>query len=131
MQLVYKADEKDLVTQVKREISSQIADWQEDRKFAVKLSLEEAVTNAVKHGNEYQGEIRILYIVDEKHLTLFVFDEGRNKKGFDPDNLPDPTADENLSKPTNRGILLMKAYADGVIYNRARDVVMLKFSREK
>ncbi|HOF18390.1 MAG TPA: ATP-binding protein [Phycisphaerae bacterium] len=51
-------------------------------------------------------------------------DEGT---GFDPTRVPDPTADENLEKPSGRGLMLMRAYMDEVRYNdRGNQVFLMK-----
>ena len=44
-------------------------------------------------------------------MTITIRDEG---EGFDPDEVPDPTAPENLLKASGRGMLLIRAYVDDV-----------------
>jgi len=63
--------------------------------FAVRLALEEAVINAIKHGNRMDKarHVTITYSVDSRQCVIGVEDEG---PGFDPKAVPDPTADENL-----------------------------------
>jgi len=100
-----------------------------DAVFAVKLALEEALINAVKHGNrdDPAKTVTIEYDVDAREVRIAVTDEG---EGFRPADVPDPTADENLECPTGRGIMLMRAYMDRVDYNRqGNSVRMVKFSR--
>jgi serine/threonine-protein kinase RsbW len=94
--------------------------------FAIRLALEEALSNAIKHGNHYDPDktITVVSRVDEERATITVRDEG---EGFDPANVPDPTADENLEKPCGRGIMLMRAYMDEVEYSeRGNEVRMVK-----
>jgi serine/threonine-protein kinase RsbW len=94
--------------------------------FAIRLALEEALSNAIKHGNHYDPDktITVVSRVDEERATITVTDEG---EGFDPANVPDPTADENLEKPCGRGIMLMRAYMDEVEYSeRGNEVRMVK-----
>ena len=43
-----------------------------------------------------------------------IADEG---KGFDPDDVPDPMAPENLERPCGRGLLLMRHYMTEVTYH--------------
>ena len=53
-----------------------------------------------------------------------IADEGR---GFDVGAVPDPTAPENLARPSGRGIFLMKTFLDDVRYNEAgNEVTLLK-----
>ena len=70
--------------------------------FAIKLAFEEAITNAVKHGNrnDRSKRVHISYFVDERRVVIGIADEG---PGFQPDCVPDPTADENLERPCGRG----------------------------
>ena len=94
--------------------------------FAVHLSLEEALINAIKHGNHFDParKVRVSADVGAEQTTITVCDEGA---GFDPSVVPDPTADENLEKPSGRGIMLIRAYMDEVEYiDRGQTVRMLK-----
>ena len=101
----------------------------EDAQFAIKLAMEEALINAVKHGNRDLPEAHVVieYDVDAARTIIQVTDEGG---GFDPADLPDPRARENLECPYGRGILLMRAYMDEVEYNRrGNSVRMVKRNR--
>ncbi len=94
--------------------------------FAIRLALEEALANAIKHGNQYDPSKKITVVaeVDAEKSVITVADEG---VGFDPGVIPDPTTDENLEKPGGRGIMLMRAYMDEVAYNeRGNEVRMVK-----
>lgn len=94
--------------------------------FAVKLSMEESLANAIKHGNRYdpQKQVEIHFEVDHRKTVITVIDEGN---GFDPQKIPDPTRDENLEKPSGRGIMLIRAYMDEVQYNdRGNQICMIK-----
>ena len=75
------------------------------------VALTEAANNAIIHGNksDEKKSVRIKLSVDGKNLTFYVTDEG---DGFDFNYLPDPTAPENIEKPSGRGIFLMKHLAD-------------------
>ncbi|MFP6618667.1 MAG: ATP-binding protein [Pirellulaceae bacterium] len=100
--------------------------WSDQDVFAVHLSLEEAIVNAILHGNQGdpQRSVDIKFHVAETHVRIEIVDEG---PGFDPDGLPDPTADENLEKPSGRGVMLMRHYMDEVQYNkRGNHVIMVK-----
>ena len=98
--------------------------YSEDARFAIKLALEEALTNAIKHGNrnDPRKHVTIRYRITPQRAIIAIRDEGR---GFCPDNVPDPTADENLERPNGRGIMLMHAYMTRVRYNPAGNEVWL------
>ena len=92
--------------------------------FAIRLSLEEAIVNAVKHGNKFNPSKHV-YVeaqVTPEQTNIAVEDEGT---GFDRTCVPDPRCDENLAKCGGRGILLIEAYMSGVAWsNRGRRLTM-------
>jgi serine/threonine-protein kinase RsbW len=83
--------------------------------FSVRLALEEALVNAIKHGNGMDPDKRVHVecFINAKRVRIVIQDEG---EGFDPSSVPDPTADENLERPCGRGIMLMKSFMDSVEY---------------
>jgi serine/threonine-protein kinase RsbW len=89
--------------------------FSEDCIFAIKLTLEEAITNAIKHGNKCDSakKVTVRYAVDADQVVISIRDEGA---GFDPGAVPDPTQPERISLPNGRGILLMRAYMSEVTY---------------
>ena len=111
---------------VEEQILSDVAglSYDEGDIFAIKLALEEALNNACRHGNGFDPDKRVTveYDVTPERFVVRIADEG---DGFDPDNLPDPTAEENLEKPSGRGVMLMRVYMDDIIYNDAGNVVTM------
>ncbi|QDU80638.1 Serine/threonine-protein kinase BtrW [Polystyrenella longa] len=94
--------------------------------FGVKLALEEAIVNAIKHGNKYatDKQVHIDWEIDDDAVRIQIEDEG---PGFDPSDIPDPTLLENLERPSGRGIMLIRAYMTSCEYeDRGRRVVMEK-----
>ena len=91
--------------------------------FALRLALEEALTNAILHGNRSNPNKRVTvqYQVDSGRVVIEVEDQG---EGFDPQAVPDPTRMENIEIPAGRGIILMRAYMTEVHFtapgNRVR-----------
>jgi serine/threonine-protein kinase RsbW len=77
--------------------------------FAIKLALEEAMMNAIKHGNRLDPKktVHVEAKVNSKQAEIVVEDEG---VGFSRPNVPDPTLPENLEKCSGRGIHLIEAY---------------------
>jgi serine/threonine-protein kinase RsbW len=92
--------------------------------FAVKLALEEAVTNAFRHGNKCDPCKRIVvrYKITPDQAIIDVCDEGC---GFEPGEVPDPTLPEFIDRPHGRGIMLMKAYLDEVSFTGCGNSVRL------
>jgi serine/threonine-protein kinase RsbW len=83
--------------------------------FSIRLALEEAIVNAIKHGNQLDRakHVHIAYRVSPDRFDVRITDEG---PGFDPTDVPDPTAVENLERPCGRGLMLMRHYMTEVHY---------------
>jgi serine/threonine-protein kinase RsbW len=97
--------------------------------FATRLALEEALVNAIKHGNKLDPKKRVIVQakVTPKRVEIEIEDEG---PGFDRSSVPDPTAEENLCKCSGRGILLIEAYMNSVSWSRGgRRVRMVRYNQ--
>ncbi|MFO8012387.1 MAG: ATP-binding protein [Phycisphaerae bacterium] len=105
-------------------------EYDEDHLFAVRLALEEALVNAMKHGNAFDPNrsVRIAYRASPERVEIRVADEGG---GFDPNDVPDPTADENLERPCGRGIMLMRCYMDEVTFSPEGNQVSMVKHRQR
>jgi serine/threonine-protein kinase RsbW len=92
--------------------------------FAVKLALEEALVNAIKHGHNYDESKTACfrYEVMNDRVVMEVEDEG---PGFNPDGVPDPLAEENWERSSGRGLFLMRTYLTSVDYNERGNQVTL------
>jgi serine/threonine-protein kinase RsbW len=88
--------------------------------------LNEALINAMKHGNKMDPEKRIIVNaeVEPKRIVWTITDEG---DGFDYTHLPDPTAPENLENLTGRGIFIIKHLADQCIFTARGNEIELHF----
>lgn len=109
-------------------IASELSSHGFDRKeqFAVRLAMDEAMANAIRHGNcnDAKKQVTVEYSVDDQQCWIRVSDEG---PGFDPRRVPDPTRDENLERPCGRGVMLMRNYMTQVQYNpQGNGVTMTK-----
>lgn len=93
--------------------------------FGMRLALEEAIVNAIKHGNQLdpQKKVRIRCELQGDRVIVDVEDEG---PGFDPADVPDPTDDENLEKASGRGLMLMRAFMSSVTYSPRGNAVRLE-----
>jgi serine/threonine-protein kinase RsbW len=97
-----------------------------DSAFAIRIALEEAMVNAIKHGNALDPDkkVRVEARVTPRRAEISIEDEG---PGFDRSAIPDPTDDSNLHKCSGRGILLIEAYMDAVRWSRGgRRLTMMK-----
>ena len=83
--------------------------------FAIRLAVEEAVSNGIHHGNRRDPAkvVRVECRIDAETVWIAVEDQG---EGFDPKAVPDPTDEANLEIPSGRGIMLMGAYMTEVRY---------------
>ena len=93
--------------------------------FAIHLALEEAIINAIRHGNCscLEKTVKIHTEISAERFLTRITDEG---PGFDPEKLPDPTADEYLECPCGRGVKLMQNYMTSVTFNDAGNEVTLE-----
>ncbi len=93
--------------------------------FCIRLALEEALVNAIKHGNQMEitKKVIIKYTLDADVFEIMISDEG---PGFDPNDVPDPTDIENLERPCGRGLMLMRHYMTEVNYNSTGNSVRMK-----
>jgi len=84
--------------------------------FEIKLCVEEAVRNAIVHGNKSdpKRKVRLGYWVSEGVLNIEIEDEGA---GFDHELVKDPTKEENILRNSGRGVYLIKKLMDKVEYS--------------
>ena len=87
------------------------AGFNEDECHEIGISVREAMVNAVVHGNHYSTEKKVNLSVDVSSgaLTMVIEDSG---SGLDLATLPDPLAEENLLRPSGRGLLIVGAFMD-------------------
>ena len=90
------------------------------------VSLTEAVTNAILHGNQADGNkcVSISLRRQKDALSIRVSDEG---PGFDPTNVPDPTSLECIEKCGGRGLFLMRHLSDECRFTRNGSTVEMRF----
>jgi len=96
----------------------------------VEIALREALANAIVHGNheDRRKHVHVTCRCEPDEVSIAVKDEG---SGFDINNVPDPTAPENIGSVHGRGIHVMKALMDEVCFEEGGVVVhMRKSSRE-
>jgi serine/threonine-protein kinase RsbW len=85
----------------------------DDAAFGIDMAVREAVTNAVLHGNRQDANktVDIVLKSSPDAVEISVHDQG---PGFNPEDVPDPTANENIMKTSGRGIFFMRTFMDEV-----------------
>lgn len=83
--------------------------------FHVKLSLEEALTNAIRHGNKLDTNKRVAVSIQMSAggITVDIHDEGQ---GFDVNGIADPTSARGRIATSGRGVFLMRSLMDDVVF---------------
>jgi serine/threonine-protein kinase RsbW len=95
--------------------------FDEDSMHWVSVAIRECVINAIKHGNrnDQHKMVRVEFISsndpDSGGLTVAVRDEG---EGFEPEEVADPLAPENMLKSSGRGIFLIRNFMDDIQLRR-------------
>ena len=99
-------------------------DWPSKAVFGIHMAMEEAVMNAIKHGNQRDPSkhVHVVMSLSDDRFYAQITDQG---EGFDPVDVPDPTLDENLEKASGRGLMLMNNFVDLVKYNSVGNSVEL------
>lgn len=131
--------------------------WSDRDRLRIGMALDEAISNAMHHGNlevdskirdEEDGDVyyqmirqrktqppfchrrvRIEAEFSDRHICVQITDDG---PGFDPSQIPDPTAEENLFRPCGRGLFLIRAFMDSVAHNKSgNQITMTKLRRDE
>ena len=103
---------------------AQLAGLDEDTIHWIGVAVRESVINAIKHGNREDHrklvtvEFTFAPSVEPRELVVRVLDQG---EGFDPEEVADPLAPENILKSSGRGIFFMRSFMDDVTLKRASE----------
>ena len=92
----------------------------------IMVAVTESVNNAIIHGNkeDKSKDVSLSLHIEKESLSFTIKDEG---EGFEYDNLPDPTAPENILNPGGRGIFLINNLVDKVEFLEGGNTVKLTF----
>jgi len=104
--------------------------WNKDDKFGIRMAMEEAIMNAIKHGNaeDRNKKVYVSIRLESDRFYAKISDQG---DGFRPDEVPNPTDESNLEKSSGRGVKLIKSFVDEVRYNASGNSVELVKLRSK
>jgi serine/threonine-protein kinase RsbW len=91
-------------------------EWPEFEILRVQLAYEEAITNAIRHGNRHSPDktVDVEFECDMDHVLVRIADQG---EGFDPKAVPDPRDEDLLEVPGGRGVLMINELMTHVHYN--------------
>ena len=105
-------------------------DWNKRDLFSIRLAMEEAVVNAIEHGNQLDPakQVHVACRVSDDSVEIEVTDEG---PGFNPCAVPDPTDCEHLECPGGRGVMLMRSFMTEVDFNEKGNRVTLVKKKEE
>jgi serine/threonine-protein kinase RsbW len=103
----------------------QLHKWGDHDIFGIHLAVEEALANAIKHGNKLDTSKRVEVAcrISPERFRIEITDEG---PGFNPADVPDPTEPEQLEAPSGRGIMLMRSFMSLVEFNERGNQVILE-----
>ncbi len=105
------------------------ARWTRREIFGVHLAVDEALVNAILHGNALDAAKHVHFRcwLSPQKVRVEITDEG---PGFDPESLPNPTDPPHLDRPRGRGVMLMRAFMSRVEFQDAGNRVVLEKERQ-
>jgi len=118
-------------TSAGHEVQERIVGLMEEREysmrdvFSMRLALEEALVNAIKHGNQLDPDktVRVHCDIEQDRVYVEIEDQG---PGYVPGDVPDPTLDENIERASGRGLMLIKSFMNRVEFNEKGNCIMLE-----
>ncbi|MCK4826756.1 ATP-binding protein [bacterium] len=101
-------------------------DLSDDEQDNLSIAVTEAVGNAILHGNKktHGKKVDVVFKIDKNQITVSVKDEG---KGFNPDQISNPLAPNNLLKESGRGIFILKTLMDDVSFSFSTEGTTISF----
>ena len=107
--------------QVVSDYVGQAAGLDEDELHWVSVAVRESVVNAIKHGNRNDPDKRVIVefspvpAAASDELVIRIEDQG---EGFEPEEVADPLAPENILKSSGRGIFLIRSFMDETVHKK-------------
>jgi len=97
----------------------------EDTLFDIRLAFDEALANAITHGNKNRPDLSVTvrWKITKKAVVLQVADEGN---GFNPRTVPCPAEEKQLLCPKGRGLFLIRNKMDSVRFNKKGNVITME-----
>ncbi len=103
--------------------------WPSADIFSIHLAVEEAIVNAIVHGNKLAADkkVHVECFVSPTVARIEITDEGA---GFDPNQVPDCTREDRLDVPSGRGVMLIHNFMTRVEYNECGNRVLMEKTRD-
>jgi serine/threonine-protein kinase RsbW len=98
---------------------------------SVWIALNEAISNAIIHGNKCDAKKKVELSIEFKWNNCICFTITDEGEGFDHEDMPDPTDPQNIEKPYGRGVYLIRKLADLTIFTNKGSRVFLYFDLNK
>ena len=119
----------DLIQPITDKVCDQLG-YDEDARYWIWLATQEALNNAIEHGNKMDENKKVEFSIQVEHeeFRIIVKDEG---DGFDFSTVPDPTKPENLLKTSGRGIFYMRSFMDHVEYKSENGTTVTMIKRHQ
>lgn len=112
--------------QIQEDVEQALLDqqYEERERFGIRLALEEALVNAIKHGNQLDNskKVHVRCRISPERCDIHIRDEG---PGFNPEAVPNPMDPENLERDCGRGLLLMRHYMTEVVFHTPGNAVTM------
>ncbi len=116
-----------VINAVAEEVAQQL-EFDEETRNAITISVVEAGTNAIQHGNAEDSAkpTEVLFRTGGGRLEIRIRDQGR---GFDPDEVPDPLDGENLFAEHGRGVHILRSFMDEVSwrFDKGTECCLVKY----
>ena len=125
LEVVIESDPQPAVEVIKQVLDHlETKGWSGRDLFGIHMAMEEALMNAIKHGNRNQRDkiVTISITITDHRFYCRITDEG---EGFAPDEVPDPTWEGALECESGRGLALIRNYMDQAIYNEVGNSIEL------
>jgi len=103
--------------------------WETADVFSIHLAAEEAIVNAIVHGNKLDPnkKVHVECLISAEVARVEITDEGA---GFDPKAVPDCTSEERWEVPSGRGVMLMRTFMTRLEYNAKGNSVLMEKRRD-
>lgn len=103
--------------------------FHEEAQYCLRLALDEAMANAIVHGNCFDEtkNVQVTVVPYNDKIEVAICDEGC---GFDQSKLQDPREEDNLQKPNGRGIFLIKEFSNDVTFNEKGNQITFTIHRQ-
>jgi serine/threonine-protein kinase RsbW len=103
-------------------------EWEPHDVFGVHMAVEEALVNAITHGNKGDPAktVSVRLLSSPQRLRIEIIDQG---EGFVPEEVPDPTCDALRSQPHGRGLMLIRWFMSSVNYLGAGNHLVMEKER--